>query len=139
MSGQAQGTVPTNKIMDLYQAEILEHYHNPHNSGKLTNPTHERCANNPTCGDKICTTIAVINDHINDINFEGVGCAISQASASMITDKIKGESVKYVLSLTKDDIIEMLGIEIGIGRIRCALLGIETIQKALEFGKIKNQ
>ncbi len=122
--------------MDLYQEEILEHYHEPHNSGKLDNPTHERCANNPTCGDKICVTILVTDNIINDINFEGEGCAISQASTSMITDEIKGKEVPYALSLTRDDIIEMLGIEIGIGRIRCALLGIETIQKALEFGKI---
>jgi len=125
--------------MNLYQEEILEHYHEPHNNGRLANPTHQRCANNPTCGDKICTTIIVSGNKIKDINFEGEGCAISQASASMVTDKIKGKGVEYALTLTKDDIIEMLGIEIGIGRIRCALLGIETIQKALEFGKIKNQ
>ena len=123
--------------MDLYQEEILEHYHNPHNRGVLDKPTHQRCANNPTCGDKICVTIVVINDHINDINFEGEGCAISQAATSMITDEIKGKSVQETLDITKDDIIEMLGVEIGIGRIRCALLGIETIQKALEFGKVE--
>ena len=123
--------------MDLYQEEILEHYHNPQNSGKLNNPTHERCANNPTCGDKVCVTIDVINDVVNDVNFEGEGCAISQATTSMITDEIKGKSVEEVLQISRDDIIELLGIEIGIGRIRCALLGIETIQKALEFGKIE--
>jgi len=122
--------------MDLYQEEILEHYHEPHNSGKLSNPTHERCANNPTCGDKICITIDVINDHINDINFEGEGCAISQATTSMVTDEIKGKKIEEVLKITRDDIIDMLGIEIGLGRIRCALLGIETIQKAIEFGEI---
>lgn len=123
--------------MDLYQEEILEHYHKPHNSGKLKNPTHERCANNPTCGDKICVTIDIINDVINDVNFEGEGCAISQAATSMVTDKIKNDTVEHAMKLNRDDIIEMLEIEIGIGRIRCALLGIETIQKALEFGKIK--
>ncbi|MEA3322699.1 MAG: SUF system NifU family Fe-S cluster assembly protein [Patescibacteria group bacterium] len=122
--------------MDLYQEEILEHYHDPHNNGKLDNPTHERCANNPTCGDKICVTIDVINDVINDVNFEGEGCAISQAATSMITDKIKGGTVQDALDIKRDDMTELLGIEISIGRIRCALLGIETIQKALEFGKI---
>lgn len=123
--------------MDLYQEEILEHYHHPQNSGKLDNPTHERCANNPTCGDKICVTIDVINDVINDINFEGEGCAISQAATSMVTDKIKGDTVENALAITRDDIIDILGIEVGIGRIRCALLGIETIQKALEYGKVE--
>jgi len=135
MSGQAQGTVPTKNYMDLYQEDILEHYHNPLNSGKLDNPTHECCANNPTCGDKICVTIDVINDVINDVNFEGEGCAISQAATSMITDKIKGDSVSNAIAITKDDIIEILGVDIGIGRIRCALLGIETIQKALRNDK----
>jgi nitrogen fixation protein NifU and related proteins len=125
--------------MDLYQEEILEHYHEPHNSGRLDNPTHEHCANNPTCGDKICVTIDIINDHINDINFTGDGCAISQAATSMITDEIKGKEISYALKLTRDDIIELLGIEIGMGRIRCALLGIETIQKAIEFGKINKE
>ncbi len=122
--------------MDLYQEEILEHYHNPRGSGKLNNPTHKHCANNPTCGDKICTTITIKDNEIVDIKFEGEGCAISQATTSMVTEKIKGKSIDKVLAITKDDIIDMLGVEIGIGRIRCALLGIETIQKAIEFGKI---
>ena len=123
--------------MNLYQEEILEHYHEPHNHGELQNPTHKRCADNPTCGDKICTTIFVENNIIKNIKFNGEGCAISQAAASMITDDIIGKEVSHALNLTKDDVLELLGIEIGIGRIRCALLGIETIQKALEFGEIK--
>ena len=123
--------------MDLYQEEILEHYHNPQNSGSLQNPTHKHCENNPTCGDKICVTIDVINDVINDVNFTGEGCAISIASTSMITEDIKGKSVANALKLNSGNMTELLGIEIGIGRIKCAMLGIETIQKALEFGQIK--
>jgi nitrogen fixation NifU-like protein len=73
---------------------------------------------------------------IEDIKFSGTGCAISQATTSMVTEKIKGKSINNALALTRDDIVTMLGVEIGIGRIRCALLGIETIQKAIEYGQI---
>ena len=123
--------------MNLYQEEILEHYHNPQNSGSLKDPTHKHCENNPTCGDKICVTIDVINDVINDVNFTGEGCAISIASASMITEDIKGKSVPDTLKIGSSNMTELLGIEIGMGRIKCAMLGIETIQKALEFGQLK--
>lgn len=122
--------------MNIYQEKILDHYHDPHNYGELENPTHTRCANNPTCGDKICITITVNEDMITDIAFTGEGCTISQAATSLITDEIKGSSVAHALALTRDNVIALLGVDVGIGRIRCALLGLETIQKALEYGKI---
>jgi len=137
VSGQAQNLSLHINYMDLYQEEILEHYHNPQNSGKLNNPTHAHCANNPTCGDKICITINVSDGIIKDIKFEGEGCAISQASTSMITNEIKNKTTDEVLAMTKNDIINTLGIEVGLGRIKCALLGLETIQKALGFEKIE--
>ncbi len=122
--------------MDIYQEKILDHYHSPRNTGTLEHPTHRHCANNPTCGDKICITLIVENNIIVDIKFTGEGCAISQAAASMVTEKIKGDTTENALKLTRDDIVKMLGVEIGIGRIRCALLGIETIQKAIQCGQV---
>jgi nitrogen fixation protein NifU and related proteins len=123
--------------MDLYQENILDHYHHPRHSGKLATPTHKRCANNPTCGDNICIDLIIDeNDIITDIAFDGNGCAISQAATSIITEQVIGKPITDVLALTKDDVIDLLGIEIGIGRIRCALLGIETIQKAIQYNKI---
>lgn len=122
--------------MDIYQEKILDHYHSPRNTGVIKHPTHEHCANNPTCGDKICATLVIENDIIVDIKFTGEGCAISQAAASLVTENIKNDITENALKLTRDDIVNMLGIEIGIGRIRCALLGIETIQKAIQCGKI---
>lgn len=125
--------------MDIYQEKILDHYHNPRNTGMIEHPTHERCANNPTCGDKICTTIILNGDQIVDIKFTGEGCAISQAATSMVTEKIKGKTITETLAMTRADITTMLGVEIGIGRIRCALLGLETIQKAIQYGKIDSK
>lgn len=125
--------------MNIYQEKILDHYHDPHNYGEIAHPTHTRCANNPTCGDKICTTLVIDGDIITDIKFTGEGCAISQAATSLVTDIIKGKTVAEVHALTRDDISTLLGVEIGIGRIRCALLGLETIQKAIEYGKITSK
>jgi nitrogen fixation NifU-like protein len=122
--------------MDLYQENILDHYHDPRNAGTVEHPTHKRCANNPTCGDKVCVTLRIVDDVIEDVKFSGSGCAISQATTSMVTETILGKETSDALALTRDDIVAMLGVEIGIGRIRCALLGIETIQKAIEYGKI---
>jgi nitrogen fixation NifU-like protein len=118
--------------MDIYKENILDHYHEPRNTGTIENPTHAHCANNPTCGDKICITLIIKDDCIDDIKFVGEGCAISQAATSMITEKIKSTPVADVLNITRDDVIKLLGIDIGAGRIRCALLGIKTIQKAIK-------
>ena len=122
--------------MNIYQEEILDHYHNPRNFGVLDKPTHETCANNPTCGDTISVTMLIKNDIITDIKFTGSGCAISQAATSLTTEKILHKSTTDALSLTKDDIITLLGVDVGAGRIKCALLGIESIQKAIIYGKI---
>lgn len=125
--------------MDIYQEKILDHYHNPYNYGEISHPTHKRCANNPTCGDKICVTIVVEDHIIKDVKFTGEGCAISQAATSLVTDDIKGKSIEEVLAIGRKQMIELLGVEVGIGRIRCTLLGIETIQKALEFDEINDR
>ncbi|MFA5986316.1 MAG: SUF system NifU family Fe-S cluster assembly protein [Parcubacteria group bacterium] len=122
--------------MNIYQEKILDHYHNPRNAGTIDAPTHKCCADNPTCGDKICVTLMIDDDHITDVKFTGDGCAISQAAASLVTEKISGNTVVNALKLTRNDITEMLGVEIGIGRIKCALLGIETIQKAIQCGQV---
>ena len=125
--------------MDIYQEKILDHYHEPHNYGEIANPTHTRSANNPTCGDKINIT-AIVNDGIvTDLKFTGEGCTVSQSATSIVTDEIIGKSVEEALAIDREKVIELLGVDVGIGRIRCALLGIRTIQKALEFGKVESK
>ena len=118
--------------MNLYQDLILDHYRNPRNQGELKNATHRGKALNPTCGDKLEMDIVVENGIITNIGFQGAGCAISQASASLLTEHIKGKKVKEVLSLTPEDILSLLGVTLSPNRLKCGLLSLETLKKALK-------
>jgi nitrogen fixation NifU-like protein len=118
---------------DLYRDEILEHYRNPHNFGTLDEPTTVKEGANPLCGDRITLMLGIDESgHVNDVKFTGRGCAISQASASMLTDEIKGKSLDDVAKLGKVDVLDNLGIEISPARMKCALLSLETLHGALE-------
>lgn len=118
--------------MDLYREEILEHYHNPSNKGKLDDYDFSSEAHNPTCGDEISIYIKVdADDNIADISFEGSGCAISQAVASMLTEHLKNKTLDVLKSMTKEDILDLLGIELSHARLKCALLSLEVAQKAI--------
>ena len=117
---------------DLYRDEILEHYRNPHNFGTLEQPTAVKEGANPLCGDRI-TLMLGIDDagNVNDVAFTGRGCAISQASASMLTDEIKGKSLDQIAQLGKVDVLDNLGIEISPARLKCAMLSLETLRQAV--------
>lgn len=117
--------------MSIYQEQILEHYHNPCNNKILDNATNSESANNPTCGDKIRIDIILNNDIISDISFSGEGCAISQATASMLTKKVKGKHINVLKKMQKDDILSLLGITLSHTRLKCALLSLEVAQKAI--------
>ncbi len=121
--------------MSIYQEQILQHYHNPSNNGIIENATHSSSRNNPTCGDKMRIDMIIKDDIINEISFSGEGCAISQATASMLTEQLKGEKIEKLLNMTKEDIISMLGIQLSHARLKCALLSLETAQKALNINK----
>jgi nitrogen fixation NifU-like protein len=118
---------------DLYRDEILEHYRNPHNFGILETPTTAKEGANPLCGDRI-TLMLGINDEgtVQDVAFTGRGCAISQASASMLTDEIKGKPLSEIAQLGRADVLENLGIEISPARMKCAMLSLETLQEAVK-------
>lgn len=118
---------------DLYRDEILEHYRNPHNFGILETPTTAKEGANPLCGDRI-TLMLGINDEgtIQDVAFTGRGCAISQASASMLTDEIKGKPLAQIAQLGRDDVLDNLGIEISPARMKCAMLSLETLREAVK-------
>ena len=118
--------------MDIYTEMILDLYKNPRNKGVIENPTHENIKNNPICGDEIKIQIKIEDNIISEVKFSGNGCAISQASASLLTDKIKNMNIQEVKNLNKDDILEMLHIPISPGRLKCALLSLDTIKGALE-------
>ena len=119
---------------DIYREIILDHYRNPRNKGKLLDADVSIHDSNPLCGDEIDMHLKVQGDKIEDIKFEGRGCAISQASASMLTEMIMGKPLTSVRDLNKDDILENIGLlNLGPARIKCALLSL----KVLKLGMVK--
>jgi nitrogen fixation NifU-like protein len=116
---------------DLYRDYILEHYRRPHNFGVLDNATATQEGANPLCGDRITLQLRVADGQVAGVGFTGRGCAISQASASLLTDEIKGMPLDRATAMTSCDVLDMLGIDISPARMKCALLSLETLQGAL--------
>lgn len=117
--------------MDLYREAILDHYKHPRNFGHLPKPDVVMEEGNVTCGDRIVMEIKFNAKGIDDICFSGEGCAISQASASMLTEKVKGMSASRVQKLSRKDIEDMLGTTLTPSRVKCATLPLEVLQKAI--------
>ena len=118
--------------MNIYKENILDLYRNPHNKGNLKNPTNEFSKNNPLCGDEIKIQIIIKKNKIVEVKFDGHGCAISQASASLLTDKIKNLSVDKIKKISEKNILTLLRIPVSHTRIKCALLPLDAIRGALE-------
>ena len=117
---------------DFYRENILDHYRHPRNKGRLEHPTHPHEEHNPLRGDVIRMDLHVNEDNVIDqVRFEGNGCAISQASASMLTEMIQGKTLEQAKELTKEDILEALGIEIGPVRLKCALLSLKVLKAGI--------
>lgn len=118
---------------DLYRDYILEHYRAPHNFGTLEHPDASYEGYNPLCGDRITMMLAIDDaETLTDVAFTGRGCAISQASASLLTDRIKGKPLAEIAGIGRADVLDELGIEISPARLKCALLSLDTLQKALD-------
>jgi nitrogen fixation NifU-like protein len=119
---------------DMYREMILDHYRNPRNKGLLSPADIDYEEDNPVCGDHIHLTIQLDeNDVVKGVGWEGEGCAISQASASMLSEEIIGKSLDELRHISKEDILEMLGIELGPVRLKCALLSLKVL-KAGAYG-----
>jgi len=116
---------------DLYRDYILEHYRRPHNFGVIDEPTTSYEGSNPLCGDRITMQLGLEDGVVTRVGFTGRGCAISQASASLLTDEIKGKPVADVEKLDTDAVLDLLGIEISPARLKCATLSLDTLQHAL--------
>ncbi|HTK60063.1 MAG TPA: SUF system NifU family Fe-S cluster assembly protein [Candidatus Baltobacteraceae bacterium] len=117
---------------ELYREHILDHYKHPRNAGRVEAPTHEARELNPTCGDSIELTLKLdACDRVEDVKFAGRGCAVSQASVSLLTERIKGRPLADVLSIGEKDILALLGVEVGPMRMKCAMLSLKTLKSAL--------
>lgn len=117
--------------MSIYQEIILEHASRPRNAGTIPNASNTVTVHNPLCGDRIRMDILEENGRIVDIRFSGKGCAISQASASLLTDAARGKPKEELKKMTKKDMMKLLGIELGPNRLKCALLPLEALKKLL--------
>ncbi len=116
---------------DLYRDNILDHYAHPRNYGSLDHPDIAAEDENPLCGDHIRMELKVTDGRIEQVRFSGVGCSISRAAASMLTEAIEGKSVEDVKKLGREDVLEMLGIELGPVRLKCALLALKALKLGL--------
>lgn len=115
---------------DFYRDYILDHYRNPRNFGHLDRADARASDVNPLCGDTIEMELQIDGDRVADVRFSGKGCAISQASASMLTEAIKGMKVEDVARLSKDSVLENVGIGISPTRMKCAMLGLRVLKSA---------
>ncbi|MFZ9668413.1 MAG: iron-sulfur cluster assembly scaffold protein [Solirubrobacterales bacterium] len=119
------------EVDELYREQILEHYKRPHNFGRIDDPDLEFEDNNPFCGDEQHVTIRLDeDDRVSEIRFEGKGCAISTAATSMLTDELTGLSRDELVTLPKEKVLDLLGIEISATRMKCALLGLKVVKGA---------
>ncbi len=118
---------------DMYRQQILDHYKNPRNYGELEDADIEHVGENPMCGDTIKMFVKLADDGvtIEYVSFVGDGCAISQASASMLSKELQGRSLESVEAMDRDDIVEMLGVELSPMRIKCAVLAEKVVQDAI--------
>ncbi len=114
---------------DLYREQIIDRFKNPRHKGELDPHDYSYEDDNPLCGDRIRIDVRVDGEErVTDATFSGVGCAISQASADLLTESIVGKSLDEVRRISKDDILEMLGIELGPVRLKCALLSLKVLK-----------
>ncbi len=123
---------------NLYRDFILEHYRNPHNKGTLDPHDLHFADSNPTCGDEMSMSLVLDAGRkaIADVAFDGRGCAISQASASILTDGLRGQTLDEVRDMNPKDMLDELGVPIGPARLKCALLAYKVLQGAVRGGEV---
>jgi nitrogen fixation NifU-like protein len=115
---------------DMYRQQILDHYKNPRNYGEIEDATFSHTGENPSCGDTIRMDVVLAEDDetIERVAFSGDGCAISQAAASLLTRELPGTTLDELESMDRDDIVDLLGVEISPMRMKCAVLAEKVAQ-----------
>jgi nitrogen fixation protein NifU and related proteins len=117
--------------MDIYADNILDHYKHPHHHGELADASVEHTEHNPSCGDMVTLHLRIDGDRISEIGWSGDGCAISQASMSMLSDELAGKTLAEADEMTEAQIRALIGVPVGTRRLKCALLGLHTLKNSL--------
>ena len=120
-----------------YREYILDHYRNPRNYGKLEQADVHAEDSNPLCGDQLTLDLQIEDDHVKAVRFQGRGCAISQASASMLSEMIEGKTTQEVIHLGKDEVLDALGIAISPARTKCAFLCLRVLHRGLAMAGLE--
>ncbi|MEX0816431.1 MAG: SUF system NifU family Fe-S cluster assembly protein [Gaiellales bacterium] len=120
---------------ELYREVILDHYKNPRGHGVVEPADAEAEGMNPLCGDEVAISISFDGDRIDDVKFRGRGCAISQAATSMLMEMVKGRTAAEVAEMSREELLEEVGIPLTPIRLKCALLGLGVLKVALHRGK----
>jgi nitrogen fixation NifU-like protein len=120
-----------NAFDELYRENILDHYKSPRSHGFIEQADAQAEGQNPLCGDEVAISIALDGDTIEDVKFRGRGCAISQAATSMLMEMVKGRSATEVAEMSRDELLDEVGIPLTPVRLKCALLGLGVLKVAL--------
>ncbi len=120
--------------LDMYQERIMEHYENPYHRGSMTAPILECHNHNPLCGDEVRIQARVdAEGRVSEAYFEGEGCVISLAAASMLMEAVEGKSLSEIKGMTRQDMLDLLGIRLTTMRVKCAMLPLRTFEKAIHL------
>ncbi len=118
--------------LDMYQQNIMDHYKHPRNFGEIQGAENHAHAANPLCGDELDFYLVFDDqDKVAEVKFSGRGCTITMASASMLSEKLRGMPKSQVEKLTNEDALQLLGVDINPARMKCATLSLETVQQAI--------
>ena len=117
--------------MQLYQEELLDHYRHPRHKGRLMHPDFTSGQHNPSCGDSVCFEGKFSNGFLVEVGFDGVGCVISQAAASLLAELVKDKSIEQITVLTSQDMLTLIGMDLGPTRLKCALLSLYALQEGV--------
>jgi nitrogen fixation NifU-like protein len=118
-------------MLNFYQEVLMDHYRNPRNCGVLQESTFCSAQRNSSCGDEVILRASIADNKVVQIMFEGKGCVVSQATASMLCEHVVNKSLNEILVLDKDDLIAMIGMSLGPVRLLCSLLSLTALQNGV--------
>ena len=115
----------------IYREVLMDHFRSPRNKTPINDPDFSSGQLNPSCGDKVYIEGCISNKKITKLYFDGIGCVVSLATASMLTEFCINKTLEQILSLSKEDIKKLVGIQLGPVRLKCALLPLQALQKGV--------